>query len=66
MPWTVEYFPPGREDVHVFSCKEKPEFFLNEEAQMHTLMLSFVPTNGASRGRRTVAPASCCLVADDA
>lgn len=65
MPYAVEFYPPGREDIHVFTCREKPTFFLNEEAEMHTLMLSFVPNNGSQRGKTVTIPASHCLVAHD-
>lgn len=64
--WTVEYYPPGREDTHVYWTKEKPSFVLVDEPSgaMHTLMCSFVPTNGASRGRRVMTTAASCLVGE--
>jgi hypothetical protein len=61
--YTVEYYPPGREDTYVFSCREKPTYAQSEDPSMHTLMVSFKPTNGAfSKGRVCTVPASTCIV----
>jgi hypothetical protein len=60
--YAVMYYPPGREEMHVFSCREKPQFKLSEEAGLHTLMVEFVPMNGSVRGRTLTTPAAHCLV----
>ena len=65
--WTVEYYPPGREDSHVYFCKQKPEFVLVDEPSgaMHTLMVRFVPTNGTSKGKPVQTTAASCLVSSE-
>lgn len=65
--WTVEYYPPGREDSLVYFCAEKPDFVLVDEpsGSMHTLMVRFTPTNGTSKGRRVTTPAAHCLVGEE-
>lgn len=65
--WTVEYFPPGREDEHIYFCPQKPEFVLVDEpsGSMHTLMVRFRPTNGTSKGRLCTIPAAHCIVGEE-
>ena len=60
--FTVVHYPPGREETSLFSCKEKPEFFLSEESGLHTLMVRFTPSNGPAKGLPVVTPAAHVLV----
>jgi hypothetical protein len=57
--YTVEYYPPGREDVHVFACKEKP---VTETNQGQFLILVFKPANGMQKGKTVRVPFAHCLL----
>lgn len=62
--YTVLYFPPGRDDEMLFSCKAKPLLHLSQEAELHTLLVTFVPTNGPQQGQSVTVPAAHALVGE--
>lgn len=63
--YTIHYFPPGREDSHIFAASEKPTVKLAELEAGLQMVIVFKPTNGPQRGTTVTVPFAHCMLGED-